>query len=235
MTVNGGCSKPVTSSQEGPHPNLVELVNRHRRHAYQKPVADHGRAAFDEVAHQVSPLNTPLILDSGCGTGESTHALARSYPDHFIIGVDKSVHRLSKEGRARLPENAALIRADLTDFYRLAAAEGWQLSRHFILYPNPWPKPGHLMRRWHGSPVFPDMIALGGRIELRTNWKTYAEEFRIALAEYDIPSTLERLEPQGDHLTLFERKYASSGQVLYCVAAIAGSRQSSLGRSPYTA
>ena len=73
----------------------------------------------------------------------------------------------------KLPRNLILMRADLNDFYRLAADAGWRLARHFILYPNPWPKSVHLKRRWHGAPVFPYMLRLGGVMELRSNWKLY--------------------------------------------------------------
>jgi hypothetical protein len=47
------------------------------------------------------------------------------------------------------------VRADLVDYWRLLAEAGIGLARHYILYPNPWPKIGHLARRWHAHPVFP--------------------------------------------------------------------------------
>lgn len=217
-------SRAVTSSQKGPHTNLRECVKRHRRHDFEKPVAAHSKAAFDQLTERIAQHDRPLILDSGCGTGDSTRKLAAIYPDHLVIGVDKSQHRLTRQEREPLPENAHLVRADLMDVYRLAHAAGWKLDRHFILYPNPWPKPAHLMRRWHASPVFPAMVALGGRLELRTNWFIYAEECQLALRCYDIPASLQNFVPHDeDYLTLFERKYHLSGQVLYRLVAKVGS------------
>ena len=123
------------------------------------------------------------MLDSGCGTGASTRALARAHPDCLVIGVDKSVARLGRTGASAFPHregNAVWLRAELSSFWRLALQAGWALERHYLLYPNPWPKPGQLQRRWHGHPVFPELLRLGGRLELRCNWEIYALEFAAA-------------------------------------------------------
>lgn len=38
-------------------------------------------------------------------------------------------------------------------------------------------------RRWHGHPVFPLLVALGGRLVVRTSWDGYLREFRVAYQE----------------------------------------------------
>lgn len=38
----------------------------------------------------------------------------------------------------------------------------------------------HTKRRWHGHPVFPILVALGGQIEVRASWEGYLKEFRVA-------------------------------------------------------
>lgn len=227
LTPDRANSKKVTSDQEGPHPNLLKVAMRHREHVFEKPISEHSRKAFAQTAEIVSQRTQPLILDAGCGTGDSTRRLAICYPEHLVIGVDKSAHRLSRQDRGPLPPNALLIRADLVDFYRLAFAGGWQLAHHFILYPNPWPKSAHLKRRWHGSPVFPQMLALGGRIELRTNWQIYAKEFRRALTAFGAEADCDVFRPEeNDYLTLFERKYHLTGQPLYRLnAQLTGRKQ----------
>lgn len=157
----------------------------------------------------------------------STQRLARQYPDANVIGVDRSIHRLRKTAEpdgyiAEIADNACLAQADLVDFWRLALEDGWQLSRHTILYPNPYPKGAHLQRRWHGHGVFPTLLKLGGEIELRSNWRLYLEEFASAVATYDNtsdsapnnPHTIELIDG-SDPLTLFEKKYHDSGQSLY--------------------
>ena len=135
--------------------------------------------------------------------------------------VDKSAARLAI-GRREIdqgtaPGNAVLMRCELVDFWQLAAAAGLRCERQYLLYPNPWPKPDQFMRRWHAHPVLPALIALGGRIELRTNWRVYAGEFAEALRLAGHEARLEEFVAD-DPLTPFERKYTASGHVLWrCV------------------
>jgi len=161
------------------------------------------------------------VLDSGCGTGESTRSIARALPDCLVIGVDKSEARLARTGASSFPHregNVIWLRAELATFWRLALRAGWRLRHHFLLYPNPWPKPGQLRRRWHAHPVFPDLLRLGGRLELRCNWEIYAQEF--AAATNQLLGTCVRPRPlAGSAVTTpFERKYRVSGHPLYSVS-----------------
>ena len=110
-----------------------------------------------------------------------------------------------------MPQNTLLVRADLSDFWRLAVTAKWQLQRHYLLYPNPWPKPEHLQRRWHGSPVLPFVVALGGQLELRSNWRLYVEEFVFALEQLGFHTVCEAYQA-NIAWTPFERKYWASGQ-----------------------
>ncbi len=208
-----GASREVVSNQTGIHENLEVVVRKHLTTDFDKPIADHSKRTFEEVYRQVEAAGLPLILDAGCGTGDSSRKLARDFPDHLVIGVDKSTHRLAKE-RDLGALGLLLVHADLTDFYRLAVRADWQLARHYLLYPNPWPKAAHLQRRWHGSPVLPDIVKLGGRLELRTNWRIYAEEFSKALELAGIECLIEKYHPQGEYISLFEKKYSTAGHHL---------------------
>ncbi|MCI5048527.1 MAG: methyltransferase domain-containing protein [Aquisalinus sp.] len=212
-------SRRVVSNQTGPHERLPEVVQKHLTSVYQAPILSHNIDAFEQAEALAQQHGGPLILDSGCGTGDSSRKLATLFPDHFVMGIDKSADRLGRERAGGTASNVHLIRADLNDFYRLATQAGWQLARHYILYPNPWPKSAHLQRRWHGSPVFPDMLKLGGKLELRTNWQIYAQEFHAALQIAGVNAQQELYAPNGTYLTLFERKYAESGQTLWRVTA----------------
>jgi tRNA (guanine-N7-)-methyltransferase len=162
------------------------------------------------------------VLDSGCGTGESAALIASAHPDSWVIGIDQSAKRLEKTGARQFPHqqgNLIWIRAELASFWWLAHESGWQLSKHYILYPNPWPKPAQLLRRWHGHPVFPTLLSLGGTLEMRTNWEIYAQEFAAAIsiaAEVSVHMDV----PEGRVVTTpFERKYRNSGLSLYRVTA----------------
>ena len=164
----------------------------------------------------------PLILDSGCGTGYSTLLIANMFPDHYVIGIDRSEFRLQKTvrgGASLLPDNIDFVRADLVDYWRLLYANSISVAYHYLLYPNPWPKIGHVSRRWHGHPVFPTLLALGGVLECRSNWKIYIDEFGFAVKTYqgileDTALATEIHKPIVPW-TPFELKYLASGHTLY--------------------
>ncbi len=207
-------SRRIESNQLGPHERLQETVIKHIEKPFRKPIADHTQQVFDDIQRQITSAELPIVFDSCCGVGDSSRILAKRFPNHWVIGVDKSENRLNRERAGDDPENLILARADLNDFYRLAHMAGWQFDRHYVLYPNPWPKSEHLGRRWHGAPVFPYIPKLGGVLELRSNWKLYLEEFAIALGVLEKVSELQSFEPET-FMTPFEKKYHESGQTLW--------------------
>ncbi len=211
-----GASQPVYSQQTEVHEKLAAIVQRHIRHDFQKVIARHTLAAFEEVAKIVANQNLPLILDSGCGTGLSTFQIAKSHPDHFVLGIDKSGHRLAKTpDDDREPANCSFVRADLIDFWRLAVRANWRVAKHFLLYPNPWPKKNHLQRRFHAHPVFPDLVRLGEKFILRSNWNIYLQEFSAAFElATSFKSQVRQIQVQTP-MTLFEKKYHDSGHAIY--------------------
>ena len=209
------------SAQSAAHQQLAGLVMRHLAAPFRKPYADYNREAFSAslARYHARAAGAPLILDSCCGVGESSIALARLFPEHYVIGVDQSADRLARriadKAAERLPENLDLVRADLVDYWRLMQEAEIRLARHYLLYPNPWPKIGHLARRWHGHPVFPSMLALGGAFECRSNWPIYIEEMAQAITlATGLAVPVESYAPET-MLTPFERKYVGSGHALY--------------------
>lgn len=214
-------SAQISSHQTAPHPALPALLARRFMRPSDKPIHPRSAAAFDTIAEQQRRHGGPLILDAGCGTGMATQQLAARYPHALVFGVDKSGHRLARHQHNPAVGNYRLRQIDLVDFWRLAVRSGWRPAAHYLLYPNPWPKPKHLHRRWHAHPVFPWLLALGGRIELRSNWAVYVAEFaRAACLALERPIGWERLDP-AEPLSLFERKYQASGHHLYrCVVEI---------------
>jgi tRNA (guanine-N7-)-methyltransferase len=210
-------SRSIASAQDGPHRDLEARVRRHLAYPFRKPILDYNRAALATAlaAHADWNPQAPLILDAGCGVGWSTQRLAERYPDHFVLGIDQSLDRLNRGKPLPLPANALLLRADLVDFWRLLAEDGIRLARHYNLYPNPWPKIGHLARRWHGHAVFPVWRALGGELECRSNWRIYIEEMALALGWLnDQPVAAEPWWTE-DPITPFEKKYLASGHQLW--------------------
>jgi len=109
-------SRIPTSAQTGIHDQLAALLDRHAGAPFRKPYADYNRAAFAasmERRARLAPA-APLILDACCGVGESSIALARAFPSHYVIGVDQSESRLArkidgKAGDDALPANLDLV------------------------------------------------------------------------------------------------------------------------------
>ena len=239
-----------------PHPRTIAVARRHcatfSRYAERTIHARHTVEAFQEAsafvdrfyASQTGAAVRHVVLDSGCGAGLSTYSLASLYPHMPVIGVDRSIARLSRnkritikagdeaaeeddieeendddnnagdgsdgvDGRVharhfeKLP-NAILLRAELSDFFLLACeASDWVVHSHYMLYPNPYPKAKHLQvcrdsstlpsrnvsltcdsllkRRWHGHPTFPVILALGGKLIVRSNWDVYCAEMVAAV------------------------------------------------------
>ena len=212
-------SPQVLSTQLGPHRRLLDTMIRHRTSPYQRPIATHSIRAFDVLREWLALRpNAPLVLDSGCGTGASTLGLATQYPHASVIGIDQSADRLARGPLAKtglIASNALLIQAPLEDIWRLMLSQGFRLQRHLLWYPNPWPKPHHLLRRWHGHPVFPSLLALGGDLELRSNWRIYIDEFQLALREFGAHSSITEVDQTLPPVTPFERKYRDSGHCLW--------------------
>lgn len=105
-----------------------------------------------------------IILDSGCGTGRSSIILAKKYPNHFIIGIDRSLSRLKRSThysdtkRIQLEQtqeedadtdtttkssfmvtfqtipNVILVRAELIDFWRCIQEE--QQTNQWNIYKH---------------------------------------------------------------------------------------------------
>jgi len=221
----------VSSSQKDVHPNLLQTVQRHLQSHWSQPLHGPSLDAY-RCLKESSPFRSrrPFILDSGCGTGKSTQELAGQFPDYLVLGVDRSRSRLAKSGMRRRTfdhsdlilgrgqqENCILLRAELATFWRLLAADGYVPHKHFLLYPNPWPKPSHLKRRWHGHPVFPCLLALGGEMQMRCNWEIYALEFAQAASLATGEPVVSESFEVSDVTTPFEKKYFERQQRLFSV------------------
>jgi tRNA G46 methylase TrmB len=207
-------SRPVSSNQRHLHPKLAAVVCRHLQTTHRAAVAAHNVQAYETLAKALDAQPRPLVLDSFCGTGHSTAALAARHPGHLVVGTDKSARRLAKHPRGS-SDNYLLLQADCEDIWHLLAHAGLRTDYHYILYPNPWPKAGHLQRRIHGHASFPLLLQLGGKLELRSNWQVYVEEFGCAMHLAGQRGWVGKLAESGPGLSLFEQKYRRSGHDLW--------------------
>ncbi|NOG60602.1 MAG: SAM-dependent methyltransferase [Proteobacteria bacterium] len=213
-------SSIVTSNQIGVHKDLESKIKKHLANPFRKPYRPFSAEIFYKANEIINNLKLPIILDSGCGTGESSYILSQQHPDALVIGIDKSEKRLEKfisDDNFYDKDNLILIRADVIDIWRMIKQSNWNIHKHYLLYPNPWPKKDQLKRRWHGHPVFPEMLGLCDCIELRTNWRIYAEEFLVALRMITSKEVLLSSIEINQFISPFEKKYYESGHELYRV------------------
>ena len=215
-------SKEVTSDQNGPHQDLIKIISKYRIDNFKRPPASFSVKLLKKIL-PVLEENQKIILDSCCGTGESTYNLAKLYPDHFILGIDKSQDRVERNNlfkRDAVINNFIIVRGELLDLWPLLYNESlhsnWKITKQCIYYPNPWPKAKAIKRRWHASAVMPFICAIGGEIEVRSNWQIYLQEFQQAVEHFTgellIINKMQNVHP----ITAFEKKYHLSGQDLYC-------------------
>ena len=208
-----GHSRPITTNQSDIHDNLLAVVEKYRRSVSLRPVSQHTQDAFDRIQSWAEQPSEGLIFDSCCGVGESTARIAEIYPGALVIGIDKSEARVNKHQHYQsLSCNYQIIRADVHDFWRLAQRAGWQLKKHYLLYPNPYPKASQLQKRWHAGPSLPALIELGGELQVRSNWQIYTQEFALALQAYNRQTRIEPIIGEQQVTTPFERKYTKSDQ-----------------------
>lgn len=227
LAIHGtGISRQVSTNQGGPHAHLSTCVRRHFEHPWYEPLHKPSVRAFAELEQLLHPGEQQgLILDSGCGTGVSTLALADLHPGRVVVGIDRSAARLQhflSGSLAARQGNCIWVRARLETFWRLALGAGWSVFKNYLLYPNPWPKSEQMKKRWHGHPVFPIVLAVCGDIELRSNWQIYAEEFARAVAWSGGDEAGAELFSPEIPISPFERKYAASGHQLYRVCTSNG-------------
>ena len=113
-------SRTVSSCQTDIHKNLSSFVKRHLTTQYQQPIRDFNLQVFKQIETIKNICNMPIILDSGCGTGESTRLIAKEFHSSLVIGIDKSLHRLRRSGLDDTEiihaDSYILARTDIIDF-----------------------------------------------------------------------------------------------------------------------
>jgi len=224
MEKSFGNSKFVMSNQDGPHPDLTDYLKRYHLTNYQRPVADFSLSLWKEIKEFIGM--DKVIFDLGCGIGESSYFLSKKYPEHKIIGIDKSISRLQRKNSFKNQENRNifLCRGELLDLIPLIYKEQdkLKLEKVYLLYPNPWPKKIHVKRRFHANPIAPFLFHLNADITYRSNWKTYLEEVEIAAKVVANKESELKLIENPEFITPFEKKYFESGQEIFEITVFKG-------------
>ncbi len=191
---------------------------RHRQQCqsvFQRPIPDHTHACFTHIHQQITQHPMPIVLDSGCGKGLSSRILAESYPNHWVIALDQSSHRLTNLSHT-LPRNLLVARDNCVDFWRLLHASHHHVALHTLFYPNPWPKSQHEKRRWYAHPISPILMAMSPITILRSNWLFYLQKTAIVAQQHGSHTHLKQLKLTSCMaMTHFEKKYIDHGVDLF--------------------
>ena len=169
----------------------------------------------------------PLILEIGFGRGHFFLHLARTYPDHNVLGIEISNRCLDKTEavieRHGLT-NARVVHATAeTALYHLF--EPASLEQVHINFPDPWFKTRHSGRRLMQRDTLDaivDRLQPGGQLYLATDILAYAEMAAALLA--DTPQLDNRLPtPWADAMpgrvtTKYEATAAKEGRDRYYFA-----------------
>ncbi|HBC71984.1 MAG TPA: tRNA (guanosine(46)-N7)-methyltransferase TrmB [Coxiellaceae bacterium] len=174
---------------------------------------------------QISPKkifgrSAPLILEIGCGNGETIFSLAQKHPEQDFIGIE-----IHKPGIASLlaqlknnPLNNIRIYNEDAVIVLKQCISDHSLDKVLILFPDPWPKKRHHKRRLIQSKfteLLQKKLKLHGILNIATDWEDYANHIMAVFQNNPNFSALDTLKPlpllHERAPTRFEQKGKSKG------------------------
>ena len=187
-----------------------------QHHAYDTLMPRYG------IAYAEAPLDTsgafgriaPVILEIGCGMGETTAQIAAALPQNNFLGIE--VHAPGVGALLKLIEqqqltNLRVIRHDAVDVVEHMIAPNTLAGVH-LFFPDPWPKARHHKRRIVQPPfvnLLASRIAPGGYLHCATDWEPYAQQMLEVLScEPLLVNGAEQFAPRPRHrpITKFEHR-----------------------------
>ena len=116
-----------------------------------------------------------IILDIGFGSGESTLALKKMFPECNIFGIEAY-----KPGvRRLLSKNVSVYNGDALEI--IEKIDGNTISQIYMLFPDPWQKKKHRKRRLFNEYTFKIILSImkrNGVFHFATDNINYAFEAR---------------------------------------------------------
>ena len=171
--------------------------------------------------------DSPVVLELGCGKGEYTLALGRSYRDRNVIGVDRKGDRIWKGAKRALAEpleNVVFLRArieSLGDYF-----DPGQVREIWMPYPDPLPKRRQAKHRVLSPPfleTYRRILVEEGMVHVKTDDAGLIEYVIETLSEYGraivkrVSHDLYAEEPDDELLrieTTYERRHLDTGRTI---------------------
>jgi len=129
---------------------------------------------------QLFGRSAPVILEIGCGNGETLVTLATTHPENNYLGIEvhrPGVGRLLRRVEELGLSNVRVLCHDAVEVVEQMIPEA-SLDEVLLYFADPWHKKRHHKRRI----VQPPFVALvasrlkaGGQFHLATDWEDYAE------------------------------------------------------------
>ena len=129
----------------------------------------------------------PVVLEIGCGMGETTCAIAAAHPEINFLGCEvfaAGVGALAKRLNEMALTNVRIVRHDAVEVVRDMIPETSLAGVH-TSSPDPWRKARHHKRRLVAQPFIGTLvsrIAPGGYIHCATDWENYSEQMMEVLS-----------------------------------------------------
>lgn len=129
----------------------------------------------------------PLVLEIGCGMGETTAAIAAAHPEINFLGCEvfaAGVGALSKRINEMGLTNVRICQHDAVEVVRDMIGVN-TLSGIHIFFPDPWRKARHHKRRLIQSPfvrLLTERLTQNGYLHCATDWENYAEQMLEVLS-----------------------------------------------------
>lgn len=174
--------------------------------------------------------SNPIVLEIGCGMGETTATIAAQNPHINYIGVEvftSGVGALLKRIDEQQLTNLRVMQHDAVEIVRDMIAPQ-TLSGVHIYFPDPWHKARHNKRRLVQSPFVHELalrIQAGGYLHCATDWEHYAEQMldvlsREALLRNSSPDAGYIPRPEARPLTKYENRGNKLGHGVWDVLFI---------------
>jgi len=177
------------------------------------------QAGFLDQA-KVFGRQAPMVLEIGCGMGDSTVAQAAAAPDIDVLAID--VHTpglgnlLAEQDRRGVP-NIRAMEADAVSVVDSMIAPG-SLHGVRIYFPDPWPKPRHRKRRLMQTPfvhVLVSRLTPGGFIHCATDDLGYGRQMvKVFHVEGQLVNPFDGFAPRPPDrpITKYERRAQRHGR-----------------------
>ncbi len=130
----------------------------------------------------------PLVIEIGCGMGETTAHIATHDPGRDYVGIEvytAGVGALLRRIEAAGLRNLRVIQHDAVEVLRDMVPRD-SLDAVHVFFPDPWHKARHHKRRL----IQPPLVALlaarlrpGGTLHCATDWEPYAEQMLQVLSD----------------------------------------------------